>query len=68
VTDESLTSVGCDGCDGFLGNSEISEKNQEIAASEKITNQSCVGESEKNPSHLSHPAPASLPTVTKNFF
>src|SRR4028119_498587 len=64
VTDESLTSVGCDGCDGFLGNSEISEKNQEIASSEKITNQSCAGESEKNPSHLSHPAPASLPTVT----
>jgi phage/plasmid-associated DNA primase len=64
VTDESLTSVGCDGCDGFLGNLKILEKNQEIAASEKITNQGCVGESEKNPSHPSHPTPASVPTVT----
>jgi phage/plasmid-associated DNA primase len=64
VTDETLTSVGCDGCDGFLGNSKISEKNQEIAASEKIINHGCVGESEKNPSHPSHPAPASVPTVT----
>jgi len=64
VTDETLTSVECDGCDGFLGNSEISEKNQEIAANEKISNQCCAGESEKNPSHSSHPAPVSVPTVT----
>ena len=64
VTDESLTSVECDGCDGFLGNSKILEKNQEIAASEKITNQGCVGESEKNPSHPSHLALVSVPTVT----
>jgi hypothetical protein len=64
VTDESLTSVECDGCDGFLGNSKILEKNQEIAASEKITNQGCAGESEKNPSHPSHLALVSVPTVT----
>jgi phage/plasmid-associated DNA primase len=64
VTDESLTSVGCDGCDGFLGNSEISEKNQEIAASEKITNQFCGGESGKNPSHQPNPTPSGIPAVT----
>jgi len=61
VTDETLTSVGCDGCDGFLENPEIIEKNQEIAASEK---DSCVGEFEENPSHSTHLAPVSIPTVT----
>jgi hypothetical protein len=61
---ETIGSDGCDGCDGFLENSKISEKNQEIAASEKIINHGCVGESEKNPSHPSHPAPVSVPTVT----
>jgi len=64
VTDETLASVECDGCDGFLGNSEISEKTQEIAASEKIINQGCAGESEENPSHQPNPTPASVPTVT----
>jgi putative DNA primase/helicase len=64
VTDETLASVECDGCDGFLGNSEISEKTQEIAASKKIINQGCAGEYEENPSHQPNPTPASVPTVT----
>jgi putative DNA primase/helicase len=75
VTDESLTSAGCDGCDGFLENREILEKSNEFSvierkqivgdcAGEIAKNQvadECVGESGKNPSHPSHP---SLPMVS----
>jgi len=62
VTAETIGSDGCDGCDGFL----LVESNQEeieITTSEQIT-QSYGGESEKNPSHSSHPAPVSIPAVT----
>jgi putative DNA primase/helicase len=62
VTDETLTSVGCDGCDGFLL-VEPSQEEIEIPTSEKIT-ESYEGESEQNPSPSSHPAPASIPAVT----
>jgi putative DNA primase/helicase len=62
VTAETIGSDGCDGCDGFL----LVESNQEEiqnATSEQIT-ESYGGESEKNPSHASHPAPISIPAVT----
>jgi len=62
VTDETLTGVGCDGCDGFLL-VEPSPEEIEIATSEEITS-SCEGESEQNPSPSSHPAPVSIPAVT----
>jgi len=65
VTDESITSVECDGCDGFLKSLEISEKNQEITVSEKSTEQDCGGECEKNTSHPSQPYSVSTPTVTE---
>jgi len=75
VTDESLTSAGCDGCDRFLENREILEKSNEFSVIERkqivddcvgeiAKNQvadECVGESGKNPSHPSHP---SLPMVS----
>jgi putative DNA primase/helicase len=72
VTDETLTSDGCDGCDGFYTSSQKLEKNQveEMGVTANTTvgitaqldqNQSCVSESEKNPSHPSHP---SLPRVS----
>jgi phage/plasmid-associated DNA primase len=67
VTDETLTSDGCDGCDGFLENQGISEKNQKIATeltTDEKPNQCCVGESEKNPSYPSHPSLVSIPAVT----
>jgi phage/plasmid-associated DNA primase len=57
-----ITKGDCDNipdeCDGF------EEKCDGFVTDEKINNQSCAGESEKNPSHPSHPAPASVPTVT----
>lgn len=45
VTDETLASVGCDGCDGFLENREILEKSNEFSVIDN--NQfavECVGE------------------------
>jgi putative DNA primase/helicase len=62
VTAETIGSDGCDGCDGFLL-VEPSQKEIEITTSEQIT-ESYGGESEKNPSHSSHPAPISIPAVT----
>jgi phage/plasmid-associated DNA primase len=64
VTDETLTSVGCDGCDGSLENSRISEEIEEVATSEKPTNQEYGEESGKNMSQASHPTPVSIPSVT----
>lgn len=64
VTDETLTSVGCDGCDGFLEDSKISEETQDVATNEKPTNQECGEESEKNASQSSHPTSVSIPAVT----
>ena len=62
VTDETLTSVGCDGCDGFLL-VESSQEEIEVATSEEIS--SPYGrKSEENPSPSSHPAPISIPAVT----
>jgi type IV secretory pathway VirB10-like protein len=62
VTDETLTGVGCDGCDGFLLVEPTTEE-IEIPTSEKII-ESYEGVSEENPSPSSHPAPVSIPVVT----
>jgi putative DNA primase/helicase len=62
VTAETIGSDGCDGCDGFLL-VEPSQEEIEITTSKQIT-ESYGGESEKNPSHSSHPAPISIPAVT----
>jgi type IV secretory pathway VirB10-like protein len=62
VTDETLTGVGCDGCDGFLL-VEPTQEEIEIATSEKII-EPYEGVSEQNPSLSSHPATVSIPAVT----
>ena len=77
MTDETLASVGCDGCDGFLEVCESSEEIDDFSGTEQIASDSLCGEngendensqalseSAENPSHPSHPALPSLPAVT----
>jgi phage/plasmid-associated DNA primase len=75
VTVETLTSAACDGCDGFYTSLQNLVKNQ--GEGKEATNnttfcvtacleqdQSCVSESNKNPSHPSHSTLARVSTIT----
>jgi putative DNA primase/helicase len=67
VTAETLTGVGCDGCDGFLEGSKSHEPEfkTEIQHSVPTTeNQPRNSDLSKNPSYPSHPTPVSIPAVT----
>jgi putative DNA primase/helicase len=77
VTDETLTSAGCDGCDGFLEVCESSEKIDDFSVTEQIASDLPFGENDENdensepllkcdenPSHPSHPSLPRLPAVT----
>jgi len=77
VTDETLTSAGCDGCDGFLEVCESSEKIDDFSVTEQIASDFPFGENDENdensepllkcdenPSHPSHPSLPRLPAVT----
>lgn len=61
VTAETIGSVECDGCDGFL---DIKEKNQEKESPPIEISQKVPINSEENPSHPSQPDTASIPAVT----
>lgn len=62
VTAETLGSVGCDGCDGFLDIKNITEENK--SATIEIQPEALVN-SDENPSHPSQAIPVSVSSVTE---
>lgn len=70
VTAETLGSVECDGCDGFLevggreGNSTEFNFSLQDDLSYQATQNTKPLEYDENPSHPSHPSPTGVPAVT----